>query len=36
MTWPDVAAEFVTVLGILGFLFFLAVVVNGWPGEDKD
>lgn len=36
MTWPEVAAEFLALLAILGFLFFLAVIVNGWPGEDKD
>ncbi len=36
MTWPEVVEFALEVLGLLGLLFFFAVLANGWPGSRDD
>lgn len=33
MTWPE---AFASVFGTVAILFFLAVILNGWPGQKGD
>lgn len=36
MTWTEVVDFALFVVLVLGFLFFLAVILNGWPGSRDD
>lgn len=36
MTWPEVAEMGIAVVALLGVLFFVAVILNGWPGREDD
>lgn len=36
MTWPEVVDFALFVILCLGFLFFMAVMLNGWPGGGDD
>lgn len=36
MTWPEVIDTFIQVCGVLGMVFLIACMANGWPGQKGD